>query len=305
MGQKTVRPGAKKIRRTRCWGIFDIQMPLLYGEGRDKALKRIRDEIDKPLKDEHTNRLIVVSPTRTDWVDSTETRPKEAQCLQDLFITNRFKDKKKLQRKGGDRAEGTCEWFIRTEELTTWLEGQRVGRNERNVDILWLHGMPGKGKRTRSIFLGDKLTKRFSTTPDKPLVFFFCDSSFEGQRTASTILRGFLWQLVRQYRQLLRYVLPKYEERKAKLFHSFDALWTILMKVAADKSTGRKYCIVDALDECEVASQETLLKQLEDNFGFRSSESASNIRILIASRPYPETEEYLGAVQQQRPGFVQ
>jgi hypothetical protein len=35
-------------------GIFDIQMPLLYGEGRDKALKRLRQEVDKPSKGEHT-----------------------------------------------------------------------------------------------------------------------------------------------------------------------------------------------------------------------------------------------------------
>ena len=31
------------------FGIFDIQMPLLYGEGRDKAFKRLQEEIDKPL----------------------------------------------------------------------------------------------------------------------------------------------------------------------------------------------------------------------------------------------------------------
>ena len=36
------------------FGIFDIQLPLLYGEGRDKAFKRLRDEIDKPLKGECT-----------------------------------------------------------------------------------------------------------------------------------------------------------------------------------------------------------------------------------------------------------
>jgi Heterokaryon incompatibility protein (HET) len=34
------------------FGIFDIQMPVLYGEGRDKAFKRLREEIDKPLKGE-------------------------------------------------------------------------------------------------------------------------------------------------------------------------------------------------------------------------------------------------------------
>ena len=27
--------------------IFDIQIPLLYGEGREKAFKRLREEIDK------------------------------------------------------------------------------------------------------------------------------------------------------------------------------------------------------------------------------------------------------------------
>jgi hypothetical protein len=35
------------------FGIFDIQIPLLYGEGKDKALKRLREEINKPLKGKH------------------------------------------------------------------------------------------------------------------------------------------------------------------------------------------------------------------------------------------------------------
>jgi len=39
------------------FGIFDIQIPLLYGEGGKKALKRLREEIDKPLKDKAFKRL--------------------------------------------------------------------------------------------------------------------------------------------------------------------------------------------------------------------------------------------------------
>ena len=31
-------------------GIFDIHMPLIYGEGRESALIRLRDEVDKRLK---------------------------------------------------------------------------------------------------------------------------------------------------------------------------------------------------------------------------------------------------------------
>jgi len=34
-------------------GIFNVSMPLIYGEGREKALKRLLEEIDKPLKGEH------------------------------------------------------------------------------------------------------------------------------------------------------------------------------------------------------------------------------------------------------------
>jgi hypothetical protein len=35
------------------FGIFDIQIPLLYGEGRDKAFKRLQEEINKPSNGEH------------------------------------------------------------------------------------------------------------------------------------------------------------------------------------------------------------------------------------------------------------
>jgi hypothetical protein len=34
-------------------GIFDVYMPLIYGEGRGNAFKRLREEIDKPLKGKH------------------------------------------------------------------------------------------------------------------------------------------------------------------------------------------------------------------------------------------------------------
>ena len=35
-------------------GIFDVYMPLIYGEGSDNAFTRLREEIDKPSKGKHT-----------------------------------------------------------------------------------------------------------------------------------------------------------------------------------------------------------------------------------------------------------
>jgi hypothetical protein len=38
-------------------GIFDVYMPLIYGEGRDNAFKRLREEIDKSLKEQSFSAL--------------------------------------------------------------------------------------------------------------------------------------------------------------------------------------------------------------------------------------------------------
>ena len=35
-------------------GIFDVYMPLIYGEGRENAFKRLQEEINKPLKGKYT-----------------------------------------------------------------------------------------------------------------------------------------------------------------------------------------------------------------------------------------------------------
>lgn len=71
-------------------------------------------------------------------------------------------------------------------------------------------------------------------------------------------------------------------------------MWSIFIEVANDPVTGVKYVIIDALDECDVESQKILLKQFQQSFQPSvSGYAASNMRILVTSRPYPEIREYL------------
>ena len=213
-------------------------------------------------------------------------------CLRDLFLTDPFEDKNALKRKKGNPASGTCEWILGMEDLTAWLaSGSSEDPQNQTNHVLWLYGNPGTGKSTMAIFLAEELSKTFSATDGKTLAYFFCDSDFDNRKTATSIVRGLLLQLVQQHPQLLDYLLPKYNERGAKVFESFDALWPIFTAAAGDKKTGRKYCIIDALDECDKESQETLLRQFEETF--LAPDTASNIRILVTSRPYPEIREYL------------
>ncbi|KAH6970504.1 hypothetical protein BKA56DRAFT_678495 [Ilyonectria sp. MPI-CAGE-AT-0026] len=219
-------------------------------------------------------------------------KPDAGACLRGLFLTDPLEDKKALKRKKGDRARGTCEWIFGTEELTAWLGCSQTDRPEdQATQVLWLHGNPGTGKSTMAIFLTEELSTAFSATDRKTLAYFFCDSGFDKRKTATSVVRGLLLQLVQQHPQLLDYLLPKYNERGAELFKSFDALWTIFMDAAADQNTGRKYCVIDALDECDRESQGTLLRQLQETF--QSRNAPPNIRILVTSRPYPEIREYL------------
>ncbi|KAL6855647.1 hypothetical protein J3F83DRAFT_753806 [Trichoderma novae-zelandiae] len=228
----------------------------------------------------------------TDRSHALEQKPEAEACLRDLFLTDPRDDRIALKRKKGDRAQGTCEWIIGTEEITAWLSSTREVRSDGQTNnILWLHGHPGTGKSTMAIFLTEELPKAFSETDGKTLAYFFCDSNFDKQRSAISIVRGLLLQLIQQRPQLLDYLMPRYRERGAKLFESFDALWAIFMTAAADQSTGQKYCIIDALDECDQTSQEILLRQLQDTF---DGNQDLNIHILITSRPYPEIQESLG-----------
>ena len=214
------------------------------------------------------------------------------ECLQALFLTDPYEDMRSLKRKKGGRANGTCEWILGTDQLTAWLDDAAESISP-PTDLLWLHGNPGTGKSTMSMFLVEALSEGFAKSRKKTLAYFFCDSGYDTRKTATGILRGLLLQLVQQHPQLIEHILPKYEERNARLFNSFDALWEIFLTVCADTATGRKHCIVDALDECEIEEQEKILKQIKETFGRDGSGGELNVRVLITSRPYPEIREYL------------
>lgn len=140
-----------------------------------------------------------------------------------------------------------------------------------------------------AIFLTGELPKIFSRTPGKTLAYFFCDSNFETQKTATAIIRGLLFQLVQQDPKLLDHVTLKYSERGGKVFESFDSVWPIFEEIAAE-CTGILFCIIDALDECDYKSQQIILRQLET---LQHANRTPNLKILITSRPFPEIREYL------------
>ncbi|KAL4935838.1 hypothetical protein BDV06DRAFT_118514 [Aspergillus oleicola] len=230
-------------------------------------------------------------------------------CLNGLFLSDPEDDKNNLKRRRGERAPDTCSWILDTEELQHWLGltnntprhslGFVKGKTNISSNLLWLHGNPGTGKSTMAVAMAEELPKKPYFDNTKTLAYFLCDSSSAHRRTAVSILRVLLYQLIKGKPELIEPLFAKYQERKEALFTSFDALWSLIMDVGRDVVSGDKYCIIDAIDECEPESQDMLLTQMNQTFRSPDMDNDFHLHILVTSRPYPEIGRHLSQFKNQ------
>ena len=106
-------------------GIFNIYMPLLYGEGRKKALVRLQKEINESLEDgslslNKKQKRMLLDSLRFDQTDARQMTIKNAHAK-------------------------TCEWLLKKSEYLNWLNGTKLGEY---YGFLWIKGKPGTGKST-------------------------------------------------------------------------------------------------------------------------------------------------------------
>ncbi|KAF9884895.1 hypothetical protein FE257_000962 [Aspergillus nanangensis] len=238
------------------------------------------------------------------------TKPREMNaaekgCFNRLFQSDPEEDKNALKRRKGERAPNTCNWLLDTPEIHRWLfKSQDIipfteQRESLDSNILWLYGNPGMGKSMMAIMMAEELPKLPSIEGKASVAYFFCESSSGVRRTSLAVLRGLLHQLIKARPELVRFLFAKYEQRKEAMFTSFDTLWSVLTSIGADADSGEKFCIIDALDECDMESQETLLTQISQTFNSRNADGPSTLHFLITSRPYPEISRCLSQFPRQ------
>jgi len=101
-------------------GLFDIHMPLIYGEGEQSAFRRLREEISRASRSQHT------------------FNKADLRCLADLRSTDPRDDKSRIEATKGGLLADSYRWVLDNTEFQRW-------RNEDN-QLLWIKGDPGKGK---------------------------------------------------------------------------------------------------------------------------------------------------------------
>ena len=161
-------------------GIFDVFMPLIYGEGRDNAFKRLREEIDKPLKGCLQQQALVQMVTKDQ--EREELLAAVLQWLDPLPVVDSYHDILHAM------SPGSCEWILKKQEYVKWIQ---YGRNCKQQQILWVSGIPGAGK-TR---LATAMIRRLRED-GKKVAYFYCDSNDAERQNILGVLKTWAWQLI-------------------------------------------------------------------------------------------------------------
>lgn len=270
-------------------GIFDIQMSLIYGEGRALAFRRLRKEIDNFALDHQMQ-----------------------SCLKDLQTTDPRLDKKRIEETKGGLLADAYRWVLDNEDFKHW-------RCDGNDQLLWVKGDPGKGKTMLLCGIINELSASTRLADPKAstlLSYFFCQATDTRINNASAVLRGLIYMLVGQQPTLISHVRKRYDETGKQLFEDANA-WTALTEIFSnildDSNLPNTYLIIDALDECGNAhmsqvdgqsmqtGQSAELSRLLDFIAEKST--LQRVKWIVSSRNWHSIGEHLnvdGATQKAR-----
>jgi hypothetical protein len=198
-------------------GVFDVEMPLRYGEGSASAFKRLEEEIEK------LNR-----------------------CLRDIRSTDPHDDKKRIEDTKGGLLKDSYRWILDNLQFQHWC-------NDQQSSLLWIKGDPGKGKTMLLCGIIDELDNSIANTA--LLSYFFCQATDSRINNATAVLRGLIYMVVCQQPSLVSHIRKKYAHAGKSLFEDINtwvALVEIFTEMLEDPNLSAAYLVIDALDECVI-----------------------------------------------------
>ena len=210
----------------------------------------------------------------------------DKQCLRDLRLTDPRHDKENIKGSKDRLLDGSCSWVLEDPAFVDWWTRD-------DSRLLWIHGDPGKGKTMMMMALISEVEERLNDQPgSNVLAYFFCQNTRNDLNTTVSLLRGLIYLLVDQEKNLVRHIRKWYDGAGRHLFEGPNAMYAlrmILSDILKDQSLDKVYLMVDALDECDTKVHELLDWIIREN-----SELPSKIKWLTTSRNVPTLTERLG-----------
>ncbi|KAK0725155.1 NACHT domain-containing protein [Lasiosphaeris hirsuta] len=194
------------------FGIFDVHMPLLYGEGEVEAFGRLRERIDK---DYHR--------------------------LADLRSADPRLEKERIEEAKGGLVVNAYRRALESLNLDRW----HLPENR----MFWIRGGSGKGKTMLLCGIINELERAMVAGGHcHNLAYYFCQATDSRINSAIAVLRGLIYLLVhRQPRLLSRLPENIYPSDNAI---AWIVLSRVFREMLEDPNLKVTYLVIDALDEC-------------------------------------------------------
>jgi len=239
-------------------GIFRVSMPVIYGEGKANAVRRLKREIDDVLGERLNND-----------VDYHVDLPVVASALFDSF---------------DDQHIPLCQHGTRIgilEKITAWI------LNDMSETILWVHSPAGTGKST----ISRTISRQFANSNLLAASYFFRrgEKSRNGTALLFPTLAHCLMVTVPGFKKCLWESMEESGRSnidKKSLETQFDILILtplsrISPAVVVSSPTSTKAIVIDGLDECE---DEASISIIYRQFSKLQTLHTVRLRVLLTSR---------------------
>lgn len=264
-GRKTKR---EEDRAYSLLGIFDIHMPLIYGEGQEKAVRRLQKEIKESSTD-------LSSPPSRSAVNGGQSREETfGKIRRWLSAPDPSLNYKKALKQ---RQVSTGIWFLESEQYAKWRT---------DPSIVWLYGIPGCGKTVLSSIVIQHVLQECGEDSGEVLTYFYFDFNDMQKQDVERMVRSLIYQLLQQCVKIPGDLDTLFSSCKnGQQEPSLDALLNVMRQMTKDFP--QVFIVLDALDECAYRTE--LMSILETMTGWQ----LPNLHLLVTSRRERDIENSL------------
>ncbi|RDW72205.1 hypothetical protein BP5796_08239 [Coleophoma crateriformis] len=296
-------------------GMFDVHIPLIYGEGAKNAFERLREKIYKrgkkrQLDDVSTvfqatptsakrqktsyNESFVISRRNTSLPDlSLASQPNytsysidattKQSLIDQLYFTKIDERLTSLTAAQGN----TCRWFLAKPEFIAW---HTLAQLPDHGGFLWIKGNPGTGKSTLMKFLFEDAKLNAKGDPSKiTLSFFFLARGTVEEKSTTGLYRSLLHQLFAKDADLqdsLEWMTADGARVLDRNGWHEEALKQTFTHAIRKLGSRTLTIFVDALDECDKDHATGMVCFFEELCDC-ARETQVRLQICFSSRHYP------------------
>jgi hypothetical protein len=247
-------------------GIFGIHMSLIYGEGKDNAIKRLRRKVHEASEEASED------DTKTRSRSQYERLGKICSWLSAPDPSTNY------QRAHKQRQAETGLWLLESAKFIDWKESA--------APRLWLYGIPGCGKTILSSTIIEHLLQHCHDDTRMVTAYFYFDFNDTQKQEPELMLRSLLCQLLQRSVVIPKGVIALFSScENGRRQPSSHALLDVTRQVV--QQFAHVYLVLDALDEC--TKRQELIDMLETVARWQ----LNNVHLLMTSRKERDIERSL------------